>query len=279
MAIINSLGIGRGKKSAGNLTYRTVRGRCIASQKQEKRGPVNGAYSIAQATFSLVSTFMRAHAADIDVSFDKTAYGSARNNFYKTNKSALTAALATLANEYAYAKNKADITAIDAAIATYAQTNPQAIVRVKLSGFDTVYLTGAWSSDDNPVAGGGINELGRGTASVAVGSNTYNGKVACSLGFYAGAKIVRQAGIATITCKGLPAGVQAAQIKYLNSSGSPIAALSVTSIASSVADKLIFSAPAVQAEQNALAIQVGSVFVRLTSAYVYSGDEGGNPLG
>lgn len=278
MAIINSLGIGRGKKSAGNLTYRSVRGRCIASQKQEKRGPVKGAYSIAQATFSLVSTFMRAHAADIDVSFDKTAYGSARNNFYKTNKSALAAALATLANEYAYAKTKADITAIDAAIADYAEKNPQAIVRVKLSGFDTVYLTGAWSSDDNPVAGGGINELGRGTASVAVDDETYNGKVACSLGFYAGAKIVRQAGTATITCKGLPAGVQAGQIKYLDGSGAPIAALSVTSVTSSVASKIVFAAPAITKEQNAVAVQVGSVYVRLISAYVYTGGEGDSPL-
>ena len=278
MAIINSLGIGRGKKSAGNLTYRTVRGRCIASQKQEKRGPVKGAYSIAQATFSLVSTFMRAHAADIDVSFDKTAYGSARNNFYKTNKSALAAALATLATEYAYAKNKADITAIDAAIAAYAQQNPQAIVRVKLAGFDTVYLTGAWSSDDNPVAGGGINELGRGTASVAVDGETYDGKVACSLGFYAGAKIVREAGAATITCKGLPAGVTATQIKYLDASGAPIAALSVTSVTSSVAGKIVFAAPAIDAAKNAVAMQVGSVYVRLTSAYVYSGYEGGSPL-
>lgn len=278
MAIINSLGIGRGKKSAGNLTYRTVRGRCIASQKQEKRGPVKGAYSIAQATFSLVSTFMRAHAADIDVSFDKTTYGSARNNFYKTNKSALAAALATLANEYAYAKNKADITAIDAAIAAYAQDNPKAIVRVKLSGFDTVYLTGAWSSDDNPIAGGGINELGRGTATVSAGDDTYLGKVACSLGFYPGAKIVRNAGTATITCAGLPAGVQAAQIKYLNSSGAPITGLSVTSVTSSVAGKIIFQAPAVTDAQNALALQVGSVFVRLTSAYVYQYQEGDNPL-
>ena len=278
MAIINSLGIGRGKKSAGNLTYRTVRGRCIASQKQEKRGPVKGVYSIAQATFSLVSTFMRAHAADIDVSFDKTAYGSARNNFYKTNKSALAAALAALANEYAYAKNKADITAIDAAIATYAEENPQAIVRVKLSGFDTVYLTGAWSSDDNPVAGGGINELGRGTASVAVDDETYNGKVACSLGFYAGAKIVRNAGTATITCKGLPAGVQANQIKYLDGSGAPIADLTVTSVTSSVAGKIIFEAPTIGKSKNAVAVQVGSVYVRLTSAYVYTGGEGGSPL-
>lgn len=278
MAIINSLGIGRGKKSAGNLTYRTVRGRCIASQKQEKRGPVKGAYSIAQATFSLVSTFMRAHAADIDVSFDKTAYGSARNNFYKTNKSALAAALATLANEYAYAKNKADITTIDAAIASYAQTNPQAIVRVKLAGFDTVYLTGAWSSNDNPVVGGGINELGRGTASVDDGGDTYEGKVACSLGFYPGAKIVRGSGTATITCKGLPAGVTAEQIKYLDASGAPISALSVTSVTSSVAGKIVFKAPRIEATNNALAVQVGSVYVRLTSAYVYSGGEGENPL-
>ena len=278
MAIINSLGVGRGKKSAGNLTYRTVRGRCIASQKQEKRGPVKGAYSIAQATFSLVSTFMRAHAADIDVSFDKTAYGSARNNFYKTNKSALAAALATLANEYAYAKKKADITAIDDAIATYAKKNPKAIVRVKLSGFDTVYLTGSWNSDDNPIAGGGVNELGQGTASVSVDGGTYNGKVACSLGFYPGARIVRKAGTATITCAGLPADVAASQIKYLDGSGAPIEALSVTSVTSSVAGKLVFVAPAVVAEQNALAIQVGSVYVRLTSAYVNSGNEGGSPL-
>lgn len=278
MAIINSLGIGRGKKSAGNLTYRTVRGRCIASQKQEKRGPVTGAYSIAQATFSLVSTFMRAHAADIDVSFDKTAYGSARNNFYKTNKSALAAALATLAQEYAYAKNKADITTIDSAIEAYAKTNPKAIVRVKLAGYDTVYLTGAWSSDDNPVPGGDINELGRGTASVAVGGETYDGNVACSLGFYAGAKIVRGAGTATINCKGLPAGVAASQITYLDASGAPITALKVTSVTSSEAGKLVFAAPAIDDAKNALAVQVGSVYVRLTSAYVYSGSEGESPL-
>ena len=277
MAIINSLGIGRGKKSAGNLTYRTVRGRCIASQKQEKRGPVKGAYSIAQATFSLVSTFMRAHAADIDVSFDKTAYGSARNNFYKTNKSALAAALATLANEYAYAKNKADITAIDAAIASYAQTNPKAIVRVKLSGFDTVYLTGAWSSVDNPVVGGGINELGRGTATVFSGTITNVGQVATSLKFYPGAKIVRAAGSATITCPGLPAGVTADQVKYLDGSGAPISALSVTNVSKSEAGKIVFGAPSVSEDQNALALQVGNVYVRLTSAYVTKGDEGTNP--
>lgn len=113
---------------------------------------------------------------------------------------------------------------------------------------------------------------------MAVGGDTYEGKVAASLGFYPGAKIVRKAGTATITCKGLPAGVAAARIKYLDGTGAPITALTVSSVTSSVAGKLVFAAPAVTAAQNALAIQVGSVYVRLTSAYVYSGDEGGSPL-
>lgn len=278
MAIVNSLGIGRGKKSAGNLTYRTVRGRCIASQRREKMGAQNGAPSIAQAKFSLISTFMRAHASDIDVSFSKSTYGSQRNNFYRKNKSGLEAALQALASTYSSTNEKPSVAEIDEAIATYAQSNPTAIIRVYLSGFDTVYLTGAWSSDDNPVAGGGVNELGRGTATVAVGGETYDGKVACSLNFYPGAKIVREAGSATITCNGLPAGIQAAQIKYLDGSGSPISGLTVTSVTSSVAGKIIFDAPAVTAEQNALAVQAGNVYVRLTSAYVYSGDEGGSPL-
>lgn len=278
MAIVNSLGIGRGKKSAGNLTYRTVRGRCIASQRREKMGAQASAPSIAQAKFSLISTFMRAHAQDIDVSFQKSTYGSARNNFYKKNKSGLEAALQALASTYSTTNQKPSVAEIDSAIATYATSNPTAIVRVYLTGFDTVYLTGAWSSEDNPIAGGGVNELGRGTASVSVSGNTYDGKVATSLQFYPGAKIVRNAGTATITCTGLPADVQASQIKYMDGSGAPIEALTVSSVTSSVAGKLIFAAPAVTAAQNALAMQVGNVYVRLTSAYVYSGGEGGSPL-
>lgn len=278
MAIVNSLGIGRGKKSAGNLTYRTVRGRCIASQRREKMGAQSGAPSIAQAKFSLISSFMRAHASDIDVSFSKSAYGSQRNNFYRKNKAGLEAALQALASTYSTTNQKPSVAEIDEAIATYAQSNPTAIIRVYLSGFDTVYLTGSWSSDDNPVAGGGVNELGRGTATVAVGGETYDGKVACSLNFYPGAKIVREAGDATITCNGLPAGIQAAQINYLDGSGLPISALTVSTVTSSVAGKLIFEAPKVEAGQNALALQVGNVYVRLTSAYVYSGEEGGSPL-
>lgn len=279
MAIVNSLGVGRGRKSAGNLTYRTVRGRCIASQRREKTGNPSGIISLAQATFSIISTFIRTHASDIDVSFNKSTYGSARNNFYKKNKSALAAAVASLASAYSASKNKPSATEIDAAVAAYAQANQSAIIRVDLAGYDIVYLTGPWSSDDNPIAGGGVNELGRGTASVQVSGSTLEAPVSCSLNFYAGAKIVRDAGTATITCKGLPAGVQAAQIQYLTAAGAPVSSLSVSSVTSSVAGKIVFVAPEITSANNVVAVQFGNVYVRLTSAYVtQGGEEGGGGL-
>lgn len=275
MAIVNSLGIGRSRKSAGNLTYRTVRGRCIASQRREKTGNPSGNISVAQATFSIISTFIRTHASDIDVSFNKSLYGSARNNFYKKNKSALAAAVTTLASAYSASKNKPSAAEIDTAVATYAEANQTAIIRVDLQGYDIVYLTGAWTSDDNPVAGGGVNELGKGTATVSAGGNDYEAPVSCSLNYYAGAKIVRPEGTATVTCKGLPAGVQAAQIKYLSNTGLPISALTVTSVSSSVAGKIVFEAPEISSSDNAVAVQIGGVFVRLTSAYVKKGGSAG----
>ena len=279
MAIIDSLGVGRGRKSAGNLTYRTVRGRCIASQRREKTGNPSGIISVAQATFSIISTFIRTHASDIDVSFNKSTYGSARNNFYKKNKSSLAAAVASLASAYSASKNKPSAADIDAAVAAYAAENQTAIVRVDLQGYDIVYLTGAWSSDDNPIAGGGVNELGRGTASVQASAGTYSAPVSCSLNFYPGAKIVRDAGTATITCKGLPAGVQAAAIKYLGGDGIAVSGLTVTGVTSSVAGKIVFSAPEITSANNVVAVQIGNVYVRLTSAYVKGGgEEGGGGL-
>lgn len=275
MAIVNSLGIGRSRKSAGNLTYRTVRGRCIASQRREKTGNPSGIISVAQATFSIISTFIRSHASDIDVSFNKSTYGSARNNFYRKNKSALAAAVASLASAYSASKNKPSAADIDAAVAAYAEENQTAIIRVDLQGYDIVYLTGAWSSDDNPIAGGGVNELGRGTASVQASGSTFEAPVSCSLNFYAGAKIVRDAGTATITCKGLPAGVQATQIQYLTAAGAPVSSLTVSSVTNSVAGKIVFEAPQITSSNNVVAVQIGSVYVRLTSAYVEEGGEQG----
>lgn len=277
MAIINSLGVGRAKKSAGNLTYRTMRGRCIASQRREKTGRNQLFPTKAQALFALISSFMKAHGSDIQVSFNKSTYGSERNAFYKLNKSGLEAALQSLALKYSATGNKPDIPQIDEAIATYAKTNQKAIFRVSLRGFDDVYLTGAWNSDDNPIAGGAVDDLGKGTATVSGDSEDYTGKIACSLSFYPGAKIVRNSGSADIQCVGLPADITAEQIKYLNGAGSEIEELTVTEVTSSTSGRLKFNAPEVVSRNNAVAIQAGSVFVRLTSPYV-SRSTGGSPL-
>ena len=277
MAIINSLGVGRGRKSAGNLTYRTVRGRCIASQKREKTGNQSGAISVAQATFSIISTFMRAHASDIDVSFAKSTYGSQRNSFYKLNKSALRAAVNALAVAYSASKTRPSITEIDAAVGSYATANPTAIVRVNLPGFDQVYMDGPWSSDDNPISGGAVDELGTGTVSTVSADYNYTAPVSASLKFYSGAKIVRDAGTVTITCAGIPAGVAAGAIKYLTAGGSVIDSITITNVASSAVGRIQYTAPAIAESANALAVRISNVYVRLTSAYVQesTGEDGG----
>lgn len=148
MAIINSMGVGRARKSAGNMTYRTVRGRTIGSQKivsATTRVPT-GAQSEKQKVFGLISIFMAAHAASINQSFDRTKYGSERNYFMKVNYSGLYAALSDVPVD-------ATLADIEEAIETYATSNPTAIYRVKKSGTPVVYLKGAWDDTANPVSG------------------------------------------------------------------------------------------------------------------------------
>lgn len=86
MAIINSLAIGKSVKSAGNLTYKTVRGRTIASQ----RITTNKSNTLLQASqrsaFGMaakVATIMQSY---INATYEKSKYGSARNNFMAINK-------------------------------------------------------------------------------------------------------------------------------------------------------------------------------------------------
>lgn len=148
MAIINSMGVDRARKSAGNMTYRTVRGRTIGSQKimsATTRVPT-GAQTEKQKVFGLISIFMAAHASSINQSFDKTKYGSERNYFMKVNYSGLYAALSAVPAD-------ATLATIEEAITTYAEDNPTAIYRVKKNGVPTEYLTGAWDDNANPVSG------------------------------------------------------------------------------------------------------------------------------
>lgn len=148
MAIIRSLAIGKGRKSAGNITFRTVRGRTIVSEKVGGRviTRVDGALSMYEARFRLISMFIGMHRADINVSFDKTRYGSQGNYFYRINKGALEAAVQPLIS------NAQNVNAqqVNEAVTTYATANPTAIYRVRRSGYETIYLSGAWSSAQNP---------------------------------------------------------------------------------------------------------------------------------
>lgn len=152
MAIINSVFMGRAKKSAGNATFRTVRGRTIASQKVAKKGTMSGKLSENQFSMACISRFASIYAFDISVSFDPTTYGSSRNAFFKVNYAALKKALNPLYLESL--KHGADKIPSDSeiisAIETYAASNPSDIYRVKKHGFEAVYLQGAWSTDDNP---------------------------------------------------------------------------------------------------------------------------------
>lgn len=283
MAIISSMGVGRARKSMGNVTYRTVRGRTIGSQKRTATGGAatrgeGQVLSYQQALFGMVSMFMQAHGGDIDVSFNKSRYGSQRNYFFKKNKSSLFKALQALAS-VAVMQGYPTLTEIEEAITTYATANPTAIVRVSLQGFDVVYLTGAWTSDDNPVSGGGASVIGTGTV-VTESSNgiyTYTAPAAALNAFRAGAKIVRTGGTTKMTIPGIPAGLTTGTIKFLTNDGNIVSGIAVTEVVSSTEGSVTYNSPALEDANNVVAVQLGGVFVRLTSAYVRTGEQ--NPLG
>lgn len=87
MAVIRSLAVGKARKSAGNLTYQTVKGRTIAREKpafvanpntplqQAQRGKMRKLVAAWRAWFSLLKPYFTV----ID------GYGSAYNQFVKMN--------------------------------------------------------------------------------------------------------------------------------------------------------------------------------------------------
>lgn len=87
MAIVNSLAIGKSRKSAGNLTYKVVRGRTIASQRitENKSNTIRQGYQ--RNRFSLASQAIALCKSYVDLAYEKSKYGSARNEFMKTNPS------------------------------------------------------------------------------------------------------------------------------------------------------------------------------------------------
>lgn len=85
MAIINSLAIGKSVKSAGNLTYKTVRGRTIASQRITTNKSNTPLQQAQRLSFTNLSQSMQFYQSWIDRCYEKSKFGSSRNNFAKTN--------------------------------------------------------------------------------------------------------------------------------------------------------------------------------------------------
>lgn len=279
MAIINAIGVGRAKKSIGNITYRTVRGRTIASQKrvQGEQGAITRGLkgNLRKPIFAMINLYMAEHASDVQVSFNRSRYGSQRNYFFTMNYRGLSAALLPLATSSSINNELPSLAEIDEAIATYATANPASIYRVRLDGFPIVYLSGGWSSDDNPISGGATDGLGTGTVRTSFGlSGRYDAPATFSLNFHAGAKIVRDAGTVHITGAAIPAGITAGDITYLTTNNTPVE-VTVTDVVST-AGTLEYGAPAITTAQNIVAVRVASVYVRLSSAYVKTED---NPMG
>lgn len=88
MAIISSTAIGNGQKSAGVLTYRRTRGRTIASQRVLTNKSNTAAQANQREAFRYVSHILSVLAFLINQSTEKSKYGSARNNFFRTNSTA-----------------------------------------------------------------------------------------------------------------------------------------------------------------------------------------------
>lgn len=154
MAIVRSLAIGKARKSAGNITFRTIRGRTIASEKRQKKPVtrVDGKLTKREALFKMASMYIAAHRADINVSFDRSMYGSAGNNFYKVNKAFLAEAFESKVDNVA----TVTVAELDAAMKSYVGVHANTVYRVKRTGFPVKYLSNAgWLSSDNPTSASG----------------------------------------------------------------------------------------------------------------------------
>lgn len=282
MAIINSMGVGRSKKSMGNVTYRVVRGRTIGSQK--RTSGASGVTTRGQAgnfrkpLFSMINMYMKEHQTDIDVSFNRSKYGSQRNYFFSVNYNALSTALSALAVQAANSGTLPSMEDINTAINTYAAASPTSILRVKLAGFENVYLTGEWNSEDNPVAGGSADGLGSGTAKLSGALSTYTAPALLSMNMHSGARIVHEAGSVKLTGNAIAAGLTAAQIIYMNAAGPVSPAISISDVVSKVGS-VEYTAPQIRDTDNIVAVQLGNVFFRLSSAYTKEEGADGNPLG
>lgn len=87
MAVINSVGVGRGSKSVGEFTYRSTRGgRTVAARRVIENKSNSPAQAAQRSEFGRIGNFLSGIPKHImEMLSVKTKYGSARNNFFERN--------------------------------------------------------------------------------------------------------------------------------------------------------------------------------------------------
>jgi hypothetical protein len=140
--------IGPGRKTTGTIdgvTYVTRNG--VTYARSTPTMPVSAYNTPAakkrQAIFKFVQMHMKYHQRTIKQTFTPKINGSASNRYYNLNGKALTLALETLADQYLVGAD-VTITDVESAISAYAANHPKSIRIASKSGYQEVYLTGAW---------------------------------------------------------------------------------------------------------------------------------------
>jgi hypothetical protein len=140
--------IGPGRKTSGTIdgiTYVTRNGKTYV--RSTPTMPISAYRTPAalkrQAIFKLIQLHMRYHLRTIRQTITPKGNGSPSNRYLSLNYKALSKALDGLAAQLV-AGDDITITDVEAAISAYATEHPTSIRIASLSGYQEVYLTGAW---------------------------------------------------------------------------------------------------------------------------------------
>lgn len=151
--------VGPGRKTVGTIdgiTYVTRNGVTYARSTPTMPASVYNtpAAKKRQAIFKMVQIHLKFHLRTIRQTFTPKGIGTPSNRYYSLNGKALTAALDALADLYV-AGEDVTLTEIEAAICAYAAEHPTAIRIASKSGYQEVFLTGAWPDTITLSANGG----------------------------------------------------------------------------------------------------------------------------
>ncbi len=151
--------VGPGRKTSGTIdgiTYVTRKG--VTYARATPTMPVSAYRTPAalkrQAVFKLIQMHLKYHLRTIRQTFTPKGNGTPTNRYYSVNSKALNLALTDLATRLV-AGEDISLTDVETAISTYAAAHPTSIRIAALSGYQDVFLTGAWPDTITLNANGG----------------------------------------------------------------------------------------------------------------------------